>query len=252
MSKEERWASGISVKNMLIIIKHIDIEGPGTAQAFWERAAVPMEIVELHKGRHLPTDISQAEGVIVLGGPMNVYQEKEFPFLKEENDFLIKAIKQNVPLLGICLGAQLIAKASGAKVRKSPVQETGWREVFLTDEGRGDEIFCGLDSPWPVFQWHEDTFDVPRGGSLLATGKECAHQAFKVGACAYGFQFHIEITEGDIRRWCSAYLKEEEGEEKCRAMVLDYSRQEERYHQQANQLYRNFSRIISSRKVLAG
>jgi GMP synthase-like glutamine amidotransferase len=150
----------------------------------------------------LPGDLSEIEGVVSLGGPMNVYEEKEFPFLKEEDIFIKEAVKKEIPFLGICLGSQLIAKACGARVRKSPVKEVGWFKVALEPTVEDDPLFEGLAGSLEVFQWHEDTFDIPSGGVLLAKGGDCPHQAFRIGRSVYGIQFHIEVTERIIADWC--------------------------------------------------
>ena len=121
---------------MIVFIKHIDIEGPGTAGDYFQEVAPGFQIIELQKNDSLPTDFSSIEAVVSLGGPMNVYEEEKYPFLKKENEFLQKVIEKEIPFLGICLGSQLLAKAAGAKVRSSPEKEIGWSEVVLTKEGK--------------------------------------------------------------------------------------------------------------------
>ncbi len=119
---------------MILCIKHIDIEGPGTMSS-----VVPdLRIVELYRGESLPEDLSGIDGVIALGGPMNVYEEEKCPFLPWEDRFLKSIFEAEIPVLGICLGSQLIAKATGAKVYRSPVTEIGFREVTLTAAGKRD------------------------------------------------------------------------------------------------------------------
>src|SRR6185436_14634873 len=117
----------------------------------------------------LPDDFSNIEAVVSLGGPMNVYEEDKFPFLKEEDRFLKKAIKEEVPLLGICLGSQLMAKACGVKVFKSPVKEVGWFKVQLKEAGQKDPLFKSVTPEFDVFHWHEDMFEIPKDGMFLAT-----------------------------------------------------------------------------------
>ena len=134
---------------------------------------------------------------------MNVYEEAKYPFLKLEDAFIKKTIDKGVSL-GICLGAQLLSKAMGAKVVKAPQKEIGWFEVNITDEGKKDSVFKGAKPTLRVFQWHEDMFEIPNGGVLLADSKNGINQAFKFGKNAYGFQFHIEVTGEIISKWVNA------------------------------------------------
>lgn len=156
--------------------------------------------VRLHCGDALPTNVGAGDAVIAMGGPMNVDEEERYPYLAAEKAFLRRVIEADVPVLGVCLGAQLIARACGAAVTRSPVEEVGWGEVILTDAGRADALFKGISSPLPVFRWHGDMFDLPVGGTLLATGAACPHQAFRVRR-AWGLQFHIEATRDMIADW---------------------------------------------------
>jgi GMP synthase-like glutamine amidotransferase len=142
---------------------------------------------------------------------MNVYEEDRYPFLRKEDLFIKEAIQRGKFILGICLGAQLIAKALGAKVSKAPVKEIGWYDVSLTRVGSRDPLFSNLPKRFPVFQWHEDTFEIPKAGKLVATSSLVPHQAFRYGDNAYGLQFHLEVTEEMIREWMETYEEEFEG-----------------------------------------
>jgi GMP synthase-like glutamine amidotransferase len=131
---------------------------------------------------------------------MNVYEEAIHSFLREEDRFLRAAAERGLPALGICLGAQLIAKAAGAAVTKNRVKEVGWSTVNLTEDGVRDPLFRELAPSLTVLQWHEDTFDIPAAGTLLATGRDCINQAFRVGN-SWGLQFHLEVTRPMLRDW---------------------------------------------------
>ncbi len=189
---------------MILVIKHIDIEGLGNMEKPLSGFA-GLNIIDLSKGDLLPSDLSDIKAVISLGGPMNVYEEDKLPFLKDEDRLLKEALRNEIPFLGVCLGAQLLAKASGAKVFKAKIKEIGWYEVNLTEEGRKDPLFCGLPEELKVFQWHEDTFDIPPEGALLAGSRACSNQAFRVGENAYGLQFHLEVTVDMIESWIARY-----------------------------------------------
>lgn len=126
---------------------------------------------------------------------MNVYDDGKHPFLADETAFLREAMRAGVPVLGICLGAQLVARASGARIYRAPLGETGWGTVSLTRAGREDPVTGSLPEVLPVLQWHEDTFGLPEQGVLLASSTACPHQAFRVGK-AWGLQFHVEVERG--------------------------------------------------------
>ena len=138
--------------------------------------------------------------MLSMGGPMNVYEEQRYPFLRDETRFLQEAAARDLPVLGICLGAQMIAKAAGAAVTKNRVEEVGWGTVSLTGEGLADPLFRGLPATLPVFQWHGDTFGIPAGGTLLATGEDCHHQALRFRR-SYGLQFHLEADRALLAEW---------------------------------------------------
>src|SRR3990167_8145558 len=158
---------------MVIIIKHIDIEGPGTIADFLDDNNIPYAVVDIFNGESLPESLSGIFAVIILGGPMNVYEEDKYHFLKQEDVFLKKVIEKDLPALGFCLGAQLLAKAKGAVVKKAPQKEIGWFKVSLTEKGSNDPLFQDFAREIDVFQWHGDTFEIPDGGSKLAESEIC-------------------------------------------------------------------------------
>jgi GMP synthase-like glutamine amidotransferase len=179
---------------------HIENEGPGTLGDYLVAKNVTLRICRLFDAERLPSDASGFDAIVSMGGPMNVYEEEKYPFLKEEALFLRQAIDSGVPVLGICLGAQMIAKACGAAVKKAPVGELGWARVRLTPTARTDPLFHGISETLQVFQWHDDTFDIPAGGLRLATSRECPNQAFRYRN-AYGLQFHVEVTPELLKSW---------------------------------------------------
>lgn len=231
---------------MILVIKHIDIEGPGTLGDFLQEKKISFQTVELGKGESLPKDLDAFRAVVVLGGPMNVYEEKEFPFLREEDVLIKEVLKKEIPFLGICLGAQLLAKAAGAKVVKSPVKEIGWYKISLTPEGKKDPFLKGFDEGVEIYHWHEDMFQIPSDGALLATGPGCPHQAFRVGKNAYGVQFHIEITDKSIKEWSEEYCQKDlPGRQgKCDEMLRTYARTRKDFLKQAYGVYENFLKIV--------
>jgi GMP synthase (glutamine-hydrolysing) len=194
----------------ILIIKHIDIEGPGLIEYCLKQEIIPYQILNLSSEIRLPK-LDYITHMVILGGPMNVYEEDHYPFLKDEDLFIKEAIQRGKPILGICLGAQLMAKALGAKVFKAPMKEIGWYDVSLTEEGSKDPFFCYLPSTFPVFQWHEDTFEIPKLGKLIGTSSSVPNQAFRYGENAYGLQFHLEVTEKMVWEWMETYEEEFKG-----------------------------------------
>lgn len=232
---------------MILIIQHVEIEGPGTLGHFLKNADWEVKTVELYNGDILPS-LDDCEAIISLGGSMNVYEEDKYPFLGLEDEFLKGAIEKNIPTLGICLGAQLLAKCMDAEVKRAEQEEVGWYKVKLTKEAYRDSLFKGLPDSLDVFQWHEDMFDIPKGAVLLATSEgPCRNQAMRIGGCAWGLQFHPEITCQMIEDWVDYYPIDLDKEK----LVYGYIRRKDRYEKQAQMFYINFANVIlkSAKKV---
>jgi GMP synthase (glutamine-hydrolysing) len=188
----------------ILIIKHVEIEGPGLIEYSLMQEKILYQILNINSEIRL-TKLDDLTHIVILGGPMNAYEEDRHPFLKVEDLFIKEAMKRGKAILGICLGAQLIAKALGAKVFKASMKEIGWCDVSLTEEGSRDPLFSFLPETFPVFQWHEDTFEIPRGAKLMATSSPITHQAFRYAENVYGLQFHLEVTEEMIKDWMFTY-----------------------------------------------
>ena len=232
---------------MILIIKHISIEGPGRIEPFFERKSYRINTIELSLGDKLPEEASGIAGVISLGGPMNVYEMDKYGFLKDEEMFIRKVLKAGIPFLGICLGAQLLAKVSGATIHKAPREEIGFYEVTLTSKGTEDALFTDMDGCLEVFQWHEDTFSIPKGAHLLATSKLCRNQAFRAGKNAYGIQFHIEVEEHMIKQWVREYLESSARPVRAKSerMLRRYDQVHAKLEENAYLLCTNFERLIN-------
>ena len=231
----------------VIIIKHIDIEGPGTICESLDRYDIPYQVIDIFNGHPLPTSLSKISAVIVLGGPMNVYEEDKYPFLKQEDLFLKKVIREELPALGFCLGAQLIAKAKGAIVKKAPQKEIGWFKITLNEYSPCDLLFRGFMEEIDVFQWHGDTFEIPNGAVKLASSELCSNQAFRIGSNIYGLQFHVEVTDEMIYQWLDAYRDEIDslkGMVDPDQIISDTKAKSEDYKAQARQFCTNFFKLI--------
>ncbi len=236
---------------MILFIKHIDIEGPGTLGDFFSDRGYITKTIDLGAGDRLPISWDGIKALVILGGPMNVDEEDKYPFLKAEDSFIQEALAQEIPLLGICLGAQLLAKACRASVGKSPQKEIGFFSVELTSAGVHDPLFQGLERKLEVFQWHGDMFQIPKGAEWLASSCGCPHQAMRIGRYAYGLQFHLEITDRSIREWTEEYL--DQGDTTLIAqrqkMVDDYQNKKERFKDVADKIYENFLKIIAEKNT---
>ncbi len=229
------------------IIKHIDIEGPGTIGNFLDDDGISYNIIDVFNEEPLPNSLSNTSAVIVLGGPMNVYEEEEYSFLRKEDGFLKEVIEEGLPTLGFCLGAQLIAKATGALVKQNPQKEIGWFNVSMTGEGTSDPLFEGFQGVFDVFQWHGDTFDIPEGAVRLAESELCPNQAFRVGHNIYGLQFHVEVTDEMIYQWLDAYRDEVDsliGIVDPDQIIADTKTKSESYKAQARLFCSNFVKMI--------
>lgn len=196
--------------NEVLIFKHVPFEGPGTLIEPLKTLGIKYREVNLYEGG-APKNLEGCGGLIIMGGPMNVYEEDEFPFLKYEDKLIKEALAKRLPMIGVCLGAQLMAKAAGAKVTKGHKKEIGWYPLHLTEEAKTDSAFSSLPAKVEVFQWHGDTFDIPKGAVRLASSELFPNQAFRIGENAYAFQFHIEVTEAIIKEWIGINGTELEG-----------------------------------------
>ncbi len=150
----------------------------------------------------VPQPASSYDALMVFGGSMHPDQDEQFGWLERETEVLAQALAENVPVLGVCLGAQLLARAAGAWVGPAPASEVGWFEVVLTERGHDDPVLGVLPSRVEAFQWHHYMFAVPDGGTELARSDVCT-QAFRIGERAWGIQFHAEVTIEMVEAWMS-------------------------------------------------
>ena len=191
-----------------LVLQHIECEDLGTIADAMSKRGIGYKYVRLFDGEPVPVETSRYTGIIILGGPMNVYEEDKYPYLKDEDILIKKAVRNDVPVLGICLGGQLIAKAAGARVHKGTKKEIGWYKLNLTEESRQDKVFNALPHELSVFQWHGDTFDIPEGATRLAGSELFPNQAYRIGSRIYGLQFHLEVTKEMINQWIAEYREE--------------------------------------------
>jgi GMP synthase (glutamine-hydrolysing) len=197
----------------LLVCQHVPYEILGTLDPLLRDAGFRIRYVNFGRQPEAVPDISRYHGLVVLGGPMNCDQSHRYPHLTTEVELIQNAIENGKPVLGICLGSQLIARALGARVFKNPVKEIGWYELNPTDDGRRDPLFAKLQPSQKIFQWHGDTFEIPDGAVHLASSPDCRNQAFRYSDNVYGLQFHLEVDEPLINRWLNTPVNARELEQ---------------------------------------
>lgn len=224
----------------VLILQHVASEGPGTIQDYLDTQKIPSRFIKLYENEALPKAFDEVRAVIVMGGPMNVYEEEKFPFLKKEDQFIKKLVQEGIPILGVCLGSQLLAKALGAKVMKAGAPEIGWGDVEVTEDGAKDPFFGELKSKkLRVLQWHEDTFELPKGAVHLASSRIAPNQAFRYKDRYYGFQFHVEVDRLILEEWFKNPATQE-------PILKEYDGYKEQFTGITKNIYRKFFDLSAS------
>lgn len=185
----------------VLVLQHVPHETLGSLAEHMAAVGLESRYLRLYEQVPASLPLETAAGLVVLGGPMNVDEVQPYPFLASEIGWIQQALSLQLPLLGICLGSQLLAKALEAKVYPNGIKEIGWYPLELTPAASDDLLFAGCAPQQTVFQWHGDTFALPPGVVHLARSAQCQHQAFRVGSTAYGLQFHIEMTPDMLDTW---------------------------------------------------
>jgi GMP synthase (glutamine-hydrolysing) len=185
----------------LLVFQHVAAEPLGTLDPLIRSRGHRVRFHNFERHPETQPRVDRYRGLIVLGGPMNVEDQHRRPHLRTELRAIEAALRQDKPVLGICLGAQLLAHVLGAPVRRHEQHEIGWYALETTDAGRRDSVLGVLGDGAPVFQWHSRTYALPAGAHQLARTAMCEQQAFRWGRAAYGFQFHLEADAALIERW---------------------------------------------------
>lgn len=185
----------------LLVLQHVAHELLGTLNPLLKRAGFRIRYVNFARHPDAQPSLDGYAGLIVLGGPMSVNDSNRLPHLGTELKLIEEAMRRDIPVLGICLGAQLIAKTLGAAVYQNREKEIGWYDVSPTTDASSDPLLTPLQTTEKIFQWHGETFDIPNSARHLAFSSFCANQAFRYGTNVYGFQFHLEVDEPMIHRW---------------------------------------------------
>ncbi|HVR83851.1 MAG TPA: gamma-glutamyl-gamma-aminobutyrate hydrolase family protein [Planctomycetota bacterium] len=192
----------------VLALQHAAPEGPGAIAGALRRRGIGLKVVRIDQGAAVPDSMGDAAGLVIMGGPMSVYEADRYPHLPGELRLIQSALDAELPVLGVCLGSQLLAAALGATVVSSGRKEIGWHEVRLGDAAKKDALWHGVRDRFMGFHWHGDIFDLPRGASPLASSALTELQAFRSGENAYGLLFHLEVGEPEIREFVKTFAEE--------------------------------------------
>ena len=184
-------------------LQHVPFEGLGSIHTWALQHAHQVSVSRLYEQTRFP-DQEQFDWLIVMGGPMSVYEERQYPWLIPEKRFIETCISSGKVVIGICLGAQLIADVLGANVYANQHKEIGWLPIHFTDDARHLPLFRDIPSPLTVFHWHGDTFDLPGNALHIARSEACINQAFLAHNRVLGLQFHLEMTQHNVQQLVNA------------------------------------------------
>ncbi len=185
----------------ILVIQHVPYEPLGTLNPLLKAAGFRIRYVNFGRNHDHRPSLSGYAGLVVLGGPMNADDHSNYPHLQTEIELIREALDRDILVLGICLGAQLLARATGGLVHAGAGREIGWHQVFVNSDGLEDPVLSSFGPRNQVFQWHDDKIELPSEAVCLAGSDICPVQAFKYGSTAYGFQFHLEADAALIERW---------------------------------------------------
>ncbi len=203
------------------IFRHVACEGPGYLGTFLEKQQIPYEIVCIDEGIAVPQDLDTTSGLVFMGGGMNVTDPLQW--IKDEQALICKAIENNVPIMGICLGAQMMSAAMGGSITHGPGMEIGWHRLTPVTENKSNHWLTGLPDDLVPFHWHADTFSIPQGAVALLKSECRGNQAFAFKNCI-ALQFHIEMTAEMVKDWVQQFASDLEYGPPCaqtREVILD-------------------------------
>ena len=227
-----------------LIFQHTSAGGPGRLGPFLSDRRIDVSTAHVYEPGPI-ADPAQYDALVILGGPMSVHDYPRLAYLLQEERAVRQAVTEQVPCLGICLGAQILAKALGAEVQPNAVREVGFHPVRLTEAGARDPLFQGFPIQATVFHWHSDVCALPADRVLLAGSELCSTQAFRVGETTYGVQFHPEVTRPTIAAW-AGNSRSCTPEEK-QSMIEESAQLEAQLQRQAETLFLNFLAIAQGR-----
>jgi GMP synthase-like glutamine amidotransferase len=243
------------VSKRAVVLQHAEVEGPARVGELLEELGYALDVRNTFRGDPVPASLDDGDVLVVMGGPMGVADigTPEAPFLQPEVDLIASRLVQDAPVLGICLGAQLLAHAAGASVKQmrtaggERVYEVGWGRIAL-DPRAGDAILAGVPAEIDVLHWHGDTFAVPAGATPLASSAVCPNQGFRVGRRAFGLQFHCEVGRTEVaefRRADADYVAQANGADGDARIAADTERVFAESRRVGDLLLRNILRAMT-------
>lgn len=242
-----------------MVFQHVAHELLGTLNPMLKAAGFRIRYVNFGRHPDMVPSLEGYNGLVILGGPMGVYEADQFTHIKTELKLIEQALKMDIPVLGICLGSQMLAHVLGSQVRKADEMELGWHNVHLNESGKSDPLFGSWAKSEQIFQLHQDTFEPPKGAQHLAWSDLCAGQAFRYGNKVYGFQFHLEVDKAMIHRWLTIpankkFLSESGGKFSGEKVIQETERQIDRSLKLSQETFAKFIEIfqLPERPVLVG
>ncbi len=237
----------------MLLLQHESFEVFGTLDPVLKKEGIRIRYVNFERNPEAIPSLDGYDGLILMGGYMGVYESHIYQHLKVEMQLIEEALKRGMPILGICLGSQILAHVLGAEVRKHSEREMGWVPVHLTDKGMADPIFSHFNKSEVLFQSHGDTFEIPASADHLAFSEVCRGQAFRYGANVYGFQFHIEIDRPTIGHWLEMpenleIFQKSNGRFEPGIILQETDRHLPRSIELSEQVFRNFLKISGAKK----
>ncbi len=226
--------------NPVLIFRHSATEGPGYFAEFLERHAIPWQLVRIDAGDAVPESVNGCSGIALMGGPMSV--NDDLPWIAQELALIRQAVGANIPIIGHCLGGQLMARALGGEVTRNPVKEIGWGKVSSTGTDTARVWLGDMRDPETVFHWHGETFSIPAGAERILESAHCANQAFVFGNRHLAMQCHVEMTPELIAAWCDNGADEIAASagpavQTAAEMQTDMENRTRRLHQLADRIY---------------
>ncbi len=192
----------------VLVVQHAEVEEPYVIADALLAEGLRIDVLHTHAGAQPPEAVRDLSGLVVMGGPMAADSDDGFPTRSAELALISDALRRRVPVLCVCLGAQLLAVASGGRVWRGKRPEIGWGSVDLTPDAMSDPLLAGLPRRLPVLHWHGDSFDLGGGAVVLASNGNYRNQAFRLGPAAWGLQFHLEVTPTAVQRFVDAFPAE--------------------------------------------